>query len=58
VVELARTIYEDRAFDRMPELAKALERAGCTDDDVLAHCRGRREHARGCWVVDLIRDRS
>jgi hypothetical protein len=54
VVELARTIYEDRAFDRMPELADALERAGCTNTDILAHCRQPGDHVRGCWVVDLI----
>jgi hypothetical protein len=54
VVELARTIYESRAFDRMPDLAEALERAGCTNADILAHCRQPGPHVRGCWVVDLI----
>jgi hypothetical protein len=54
VVELARTIYEGRAFDRMRELADALERAGCTNADMLAHCRQPGEHVRGCWVVDLL----
>jgi hypothetical protein len=53
-VELARTIYQNRAFERMPELAGALEEAGCTDPDILGHCRGPREHVRGCWVVDLL----
>jgi hypothetical protein len=54
VTAFARTIYEDRAFDRMPQLADALERAGCTNADILAHCRQPGEHVRGCWVVDLI----
>ena len=54
VVGLARGVYEDRAFDRLPVLADALEDAGCDDGDVLAHCRGPGPHARGCWVVDLI----
>lgn len=54
VTSLARTIYDGRAFDRMPELADALERAGCTDADVLGHCRGAGPHVRGCWAVDLI----
>jgi hypothetical protein len=54
VVELARTIYEGRNFDRMPELADALEEAGCHDPDILAHCREPGQHVRGCWVVDLI----
>ena len=54
VVELARTIYEDRAFDRMPELADALEQAGCANPDILAHCREPGPHVRGCWMVDLL----
>jgi hypothetical protein len=51
---LARSIYAERAFDRLPILADALEDAGCDSPDVLAHCRGDGPHARGCWVVDLI----
>ena len=51
-VALARGAYDDRAFDRMPILADALEDAGCADPAVLAHCRGPGPHARGCWVVD------
>lgn len=58
VVELARTIYEDRAFDRIAELADALERAGCDNADMLAHCRQPWPHVRGCWVVDLLLDRE
>jgi hypothetical protein len=54
VVELARTIYEDRAFHLLPELADALEEAGCHDPDILAHRRGPGPHVRGCWVVDLL----
>ena len=54
VLALARGIYADRAFDRMPILADALQDAGCDDDDILTHCREPREHARGCWVVDLL----
>jgi hypothetical protein len=52
VVTLARGIYDDRAFDRLPVLADALEDAGCADASVLTHCRGGGPHARGCWVVD------
>jgi hypothetical protein len=51
---LAQAIYDDRAFDRLPILADALEDAGCSDADILAHCRGGGEHVRGCWVVDLL----
>ncbi len=54
VVALAAGIYSDRAFDRMPVLADALEDAGCDLTDILAHCRGSGPHVRGCWVVDLL----
>ncbi|MFO0927335.1 MAG: hypothetical protein U0736_09890 [Gemmataceae bacterium] len=54
VVQLAEGIYEDRAFDRLPILADALEDAGCRAEALLAHCRADREHVRGCWAVDLI----
>ena len=54
VVDLARAIYDERAFERLPILADALMDAGCDEADVLAHCRGVGPHARGCWVVDLL----
>jgi hypothetical protein len=56
VVALATGIYQNRAFDRMPILADALQDAGCDNDDILNHCRQPGEHVRGCWVVDLILD--
>ena len=58
VVKLAGSTYEGRAFERLPVLADALEEAGCTDADLLAHCRGGGEHVRGCWVVDLLLGKS
>jgi hypothetical protein len=54
VVALASAIYTERAFDRMPILADALEEAGCDHADVLSHCRGPGPHVRGCWVVDGV----
>ncbi len=54
VIAMAQAIYANRAFDRMPILAGALEEAGCDNPYVLAHCRGHGQHVRGCWVVDLI----
>jgi hypothetical protein len=54
VSRLAETIYADRDFDRLPILADALEEAGCTDAEILNHCRGPGPHVRGCWVVDLL----
>ena len=54
VVGIARGIYEDRAFERMPILADALQDAGCENADILTHCREPGVHVRGCWVVDLV----
>jgi hypothetical protein len=54
VVKLAQAIYEERAFDRLPVLADALEEAGYHDPDIVAHCRQPGEHVRGCWLVDLL----
>ncbi len=54
VAALAVGIYEERAFDRMPILADALEEAGCDNAEVLSHCRKDGTHVRGCWVVDLV----
>jgi hypothetical protein len=54
VVALAKAIYDERAFDRLDELADTLQGAGCNNAAFLAHCRDPGEHARGCWVVDSI----
>jgi hypothetical protein len=54
VVKLAAAIYDKRAFDRLPILADALEDAGCTEAELLAHLRGPGPHARGCWALDLL----
>ena len=55
---LARLIYDRRSFNRMTELAVALEKVGFTDADILNHCRTPIEHVRGCWVVDAILGQS
>lgn len=54
VRRMAQAIYDERAFDRLPVLADALEDAGCHDLDILGHCRGPGPHTRGCWVVDVL----
>jgi hypothetical protein len=54
VKQLALSIYDERAFDRMPILADALEEVGCNNPDILEHCRRPGPHARGCWVLDAI----
>ena len=53
VLTLARDIYQDRAFDRLPSLATALAKAGCDDETMLKHCHAATPHMRGCWLVDL-----
>lgn len=54
IVKLAQAIYDERVFNRLPILADALEEAGCTNSDILGHCRQLGDHVRGCWVVDLL----
>jgi hypothetical protein len=54
VIRLAQSIYDDQAFERLPDLANALEQAGSLDQDKLSHCRGPGPHVRGCWLLDLI----
>jgi hypothetical protein len=54
VRNLARAIYDERGFDRLPILADALEDAGCDDAELLTHCRSEGPHVRGCWAVGLI----
>jgi len=54
VVTLAEGIYQDRAFDRLPILADALQDAGCNEPTVLDHCRSEEPHVRGCWLIDLV----
>ncbi len=54
VIALATAIHDQRAFERMPELADALERVGCDNEEVLSHCRQSGGHVRGCWLLDAI----
>jgi hypothetical protein len=61
VPALAQAIYDDRHLPsghldhhRLAILADALEDAGCTDQDILVHCRGPGPHVRGCWVIDSL----
>ena len=54
VSDLALTIYREKAFERLPILADALQDAGCDSEEIIAHCRSDGPHARGCWVVDKV----
>ena len=44
----------DRTFDELPVLGDALQVAGCTDAELLAHCREPGEHAAHCWALDRL----
>jgi hypothetical protein len=59
VLELAAAGYEERSLPdgllgvtRLPVLGDALEEAGCSLPDLLAHLRGPGPHVRGCWALD------
>ena len=54
VFRVASSIYDERAFDRLPILADALEDAGCNDAVLLEHLRGPGPHVRGCFALDLL----
>jgi hypothetical protein len=58
VVALATGIYDEKAFDRMPILADALQDAGCDNEDILNHLRGPGPHTKGCWALDLLTGRK
>jgi hypothetical protein len=54
VMLLAQGIYADKAFDRLPILADALQEAGCDSEAILNHLRdANAPHVRGCWALDL-----
>src|SRR5262249_2457089 len=61
IPKLAGALYADRALPsgpldngRLAILADAVEEAGCTDAEVLAHLRGPGPHVRGCWALDAL----
>lgn len=54
VIALAHGAYSNREFGVLPFLADALEEAGCTDLEILTHCRQPGLHAQGCWVLDIL----
>ncbi len=55
VVKLARQMYVSGDFEAMPDLADALQDAGCDNERILNHCSyAALTHVRGCWVVDML----
>ncbi len=62
---LALAAYEERKLpdgtldrDRLAVLADALEEAGCTEAELLAHLRSPGPHVRGCFAVDAVLGKS
>jgi ATP-dependent Clp protease ATP-binding subunit ClpA len=54
IPKIARVIRQERRWQDLPVLADALEEAGCTDQEILGHCRQAGQHGRGCWVLELL----
>jgi hypothetical protein len=58
VQALVLEMAEQADFKKMPLLADALQAAKCDQAELLAHCRQRKPHARGCWAVDILLSRE
>jgi hypothetical protein len=58
IVIEAKKIYEGKHFEKLPQIAKLLEKAGCSNKKIIDHCRSKSLHVRGCWVIDLILGQS
>jgi hypothetical protein len=65
VLRLAEAAYAERQLPagtldpgRLAVLADALEEAGVTDVELLAHLRGPGPHTRGCWALDLLLEKG
>ena len=54
VRHIAEAALASGDFTDLPILADALEDAGCTDADLLAHLRSGGPHAPGCWALDAV----
>jgi hypothetical protein len=54
VKHIAEQIDTSGNFADLPILADALEEAGCTDEELLGHCRADRPHVPGCWALDTV----
>jgi hypothetical protein len=57
VRRIAEHVERTGNFAELPILGDALEDAGCSDAEALAHCRDGGPHAFGCWVLDAILER-
>jgi hypothetical protein len=51
---LAQGMHRQRRFEEMPILADALEDAGCSNAEILRHCRKQGPHQKDCWVLGAL----
>jgi serine/threonine protein kinase len=58
VRKMARTIEAEGSFEDLAILADALEEAGCSDQDLLCHCRQESKHIRTCFALQLCLGRE
>jgi hypothetical protein len=60
VREMAFALDRTRDIDALGvlALADALEEAGCTNEEMLDHCRSSEQHHRGCWVIEELTGRA
>jgi ATP-dependent Clp protease ATP-binding subunit ClpA len=54
ILQMAQLIAEEGCWEELPVLGDALQEAGCTDAEILDHCRQPGEHFRRCWVLRLL----
>jgi hypothetical protein len=54
VKQLCEQVYAESSFDQLRLLADALDQAGCTEADILRHCRNEGLHVKGCWAIDVL----
>jgi hypothetical protein len=53
-LRIAQQIRSEREFAHLPILADALEEGGCSNAEILNHCRTSAPHQQTCWVVELL----
>jgi hypothetical protein len=58
VKRLAEKIDRQGCYEELPALAEALEQAGCSDANILSHCWDEGPHHPGCWVPELLLQKS
>ena len=53
-VQVAQAVHRSCNFKDLPVLADAVEDAGCTCPELLAHLRGPGPHVLRCWALYLV----